>query len=520
MHDRIVPLIFRITLSLLSAVMYSLSFPPHDLWWMAWVTLVPLYFAVNGQSPSRAAFYGACFGLASTLCLFSWLFALPGFRWFHAILGGSYLALYPALWSAAVSLLGRSPLPLSWTAAASWIVLDYLKCTTGFLSMPWGSLAQSQHPVPVLLQFASLAGEHGVTFTVVLANMAIARLLFRRAWRESAVAALFVLSVFLFGLHRLTEPENGVTHGVTVVQPCIWPGEQRRGGGNSPLLDRLERFTAAGVSGSTDLVVWPETALLGLQTDTAARKRLFSMTEQRGISLVTGTSERVKFCDYRQDGSGKGTTKAYNSAWLIEGGLLKGEPYRKTRLVPFGEYLPLGDTIRWPAWFVRGAFDTVAGNEQRIFEVNSRLRCGILICWENMFAGIARSERLKGAELLVNISNDGWFGRSAAARQHNGASVLRAIENGVPVVVASNCGPSEIIDSRGRVVTALPDTHAPGACGASVTTGAAPPYYARHGDQFLWSATFMLLAAIVMAWRGTRDMAMMEETKRTGGDNL
>jgi len=485
---------------LLSAALLVLSFPGPDHGWLAWIALVPLLLACHGHGPAAVFPVGLLSGIAASLGIFSWMFAVPGFRWFHAALAALYLGSYCAVWCSGVSLGTRAGLPLALIAPVLWVALDFLRAHAGFLALPWASLAHSQHGNLAVLQISSMTGEAGVTFLLVLVNAAIAAFILKPGHIQPVAVGAVLASVVACGAWRLSADDKSPPFRVAVIQPCIWPGEQEKDPGQSNTLKKLDTLTAAAAASSPSLVAWPETAVLNLQSSPPIRQRLENLSRKSGAALMVGASERVKFTDHAlNESSGKGI-RSYNAAYLIRSGVADVEPYRKNRLVPFGEYLPLEGVFRWPSWFVGQGFNTVPGKERTLFRLSGPVTLGVLICWENLFPGIAREDVRLGARMLVNMVNDGWFGMTGASRQHNCASVLRAVENGVPVLVASNCGPSQVIDARGRVIASLPDSFSTGAVSADLRIGRQLTFYTRHGDFFAYICIALSMLAMLFAF--------------------
>lgn len=484
---------------MVSSALLVLSFPNPNQGWLAWVALVPLLVACDDLGPVASLPLGLMSGVFAALGIFSWMFAVPGFRCFHGGIAAMYLGLYTATWCAGVSLAKRTGFPLTMSAPVIWVALDFLKSHAGFLALPWASLAHSQHDNPVVLQVSSITGEHGVTYLLVLVNAAIASLVLKREYRQLLAAIAVLAAVVVYGTLQLSQDERAEPLMVAAVQPCIWPDEQLKDPGQSNTIRRLEAQTAAAAASSARLVVWPETAVLNLQSAPSIGQRLHQLSAKYGAALLVGASERVKFTDHALDDPARNGIRSYNAAYLIRPGLPDVEPYRKNRLVPFGEYLPLEGVFHWPSWFVGGGFNTIPGKELTLYRLPGPVTLGVLICWENMFPELARENVRFGARLLVNMVNDGWFGRTAASRQHNCASILRAVENGVPVIVASNCGPSQLVDARGRVLASLPDAFAPGTVSAGLTVGKHLTFYTRHGDYFAWICIGLSLLALLYA---------------------
>ena len=498
--------------ALLTPLFLTLSFPDHDQGWLIWVALVPLLAVCVRLRPARSFCLGLAVGMISMYGIFSWAFSIPGLRFFHGIAAAFYLGLYPAAWCAIVSSGRRIGVTPVIVAPVVWVSLDFLKAHAGFLSFPWGSLAHSQHHFPVVLQISAITGEYGVTFLIVLVNAAIASMLLKPSgYRQTVFAALAVVCVLIFGIFQLNTGLPSRYFRVAAIQPCISPGEQDRDPGQAYTLLGLEDLTTKAALSRPNLIVWPETAVLNLPSSPKIGGRLEDISRTHDIPLLIGASERVKFNNYSLDRASNQGVRSYNAAYLIHTATGPPQaPYRKNVLVPFGEYLPLSDTIKWPSWFIAEGFQTMPGDGFTIFTLKDGTRPGVLICWENLFPQLARNEVKAGADLLVNLVNDAWLGKKHAPAQHNSASVLRAVENGVPVIVASNWGPSLIIDPKGRTLQrtggSLRDTIT-----ADVPLQNKKTVYTRYGDLFAWICiTVMFLVFICIAVRS------ISLRKRTG----
>lgn len=487
--------------ALLTPLFLTLSFPDHDQGWLIWIALVPLLMVSAGLRPVRSFCLGLAVGMISMYGIFSWAFSIPGLRFFHGIAAAFYLGLYLAAWCAIVSSGRRVGIPPVIVAPAAWVSLDFLKAHAGFLSFPWGSLAHSQHHYPVVLQISAITGEYGVTFLIVLVNAAIASALLKPGgYRQQVLAALAVVCVLVFGIFQLSAGSPSRYYRVAAVQPCINPGEQDRDPGQKNTLLRLEDLTAKAILSRPNLIVWPETAVLNLPSSPKIVERLEDISRMHETPLLIGASERVKFNNYPLGRTSNQGLRSYNAAYLIHAATgPPQEPYRKNVLVPFGEYLPLSDTITWPSWFIAEGFQTVPGDGLTIFTLKDGTKSGVLICWENLFPQLARNEVRAGADILVNLVNDAWLGKKHAPAQHNSASVLRAVENGVPVIVASNWGPSLIIDPKGRILQRS-GGFLPYAITGDVALQNKKTVYTRYGDLFAWICiTILFLVFICIA---------------------
>lgn len=491
-----------------SGAAVALSFPSTDLGPLAWVALVPLLLVLRGASVGRAFLAGSLFGSAAGLGIYGWLFALPQFGLLHFTLLALYASLYPACWCVGVSLLSsrRGPGTTILVAPALWVALDLLRSHAGFLALPWATLGQSQHDNLPALQVAALGGEGAVTFLVVMANMAIASLLADRSSRGARLALATIVAAHVGGAIVLATPEVEPTLEVAAVQPAIGLAERDSTTGRAAIWDRLEALTReAMVTGeSPALVVWPETAVGDPRHNASLAARLGALSASVGMPIVAGAAETEKFAAAANDGLSTVERDAWNSAYLVAGGAVVGDPYRKRVLMPFGEYLPLRGTLDWSWLGVPDVADGQAGDGDAAFDIPGAsagpIRVATTICWESEFAALTRRSVADGARVMVQLTNDAWFGDTRAAAQHNMASVMRAVENRVPVVLASNTGPSQVIDSHGRIAARVEGHGRRGVASASVPLGAAGgTVYTRVGEAFSFACIAFVVACLAGA---------------------
>lgn len=492
----------RLGLALSSAVLLVVAFPSPDRGGLAWIALAPLAFACRDLRPIRAAGVGLLVGGGAAFGLCRWMFEVPGFGARHALLLALYLGLHPALWCLGLGRLVRGPLPLVLTASALWVALDYARAHAGPLAVAWATLAHSQHRNLPILQVASVAGEYGVTFLVVMASIALAQLVRDRDWRAAGAVALLVGGLHLAGALALDPPPSQLTMRVAVVQPSIHSSERATPEAYAASVERLVRLTRDAARTRPALIAWPETAVRRLAADLSLQARLGALALESGAPLAVGASDIEKFT---LSGGRELGSRVHNTAYLIEPGRPLGAPYRKMRLVPFGEYIPFEGVVPWPAWLAPGPINGVAGEVRRLFVLPNGTTLAMLICWENLFGDFVRGAVKDGAQLVVQLTNDSVFGPTAASRQHSLASILRAVENRVPVVIASNTGPSAIIDPWGRVLAELPRLFVEGVTVADVPLGGRPTLYTRWGDSFALAMAAVAALALAMGERRKED---------------
>jgi len=479
-----------IALALLSAALLVVSLPSPDIGWLGWGALVPILLAIQGLSPGRAAALGLLTGVLASFGMYGWLFEVPSFDLRHAVLLALYVGAYPAIWASATSWALRRDIPLLLCAPVLWLLIDYLRGHAGFLALPWGTLAQTQHRNLALLQTASMIGEHGVTFLVALGNAALAALCLRRERTYATVALLILVTAHAWGATELFSPASGRSIRVAALQPNIQVGDRTTEAGREANLARLERLTREAASARPDLIVWPESAIPGDVSDPALLHRLQQLSSDTAVPLILGAAEVEKFAT--GDNLLTIGRRLFNTAHLFQPSGATSAPYRKRMLVPFAEYVPHADVIPWPEWLAPHVTELTAGDSGQLFTIAPQMSVAALICWENLFSHLARESVNGGAQLLVQLTNDVWFGPTAAPRQHNLMSVMRAVENRVPVVIASNAGPSQLIDGYGRVVAATSNVFQESAITGAVALGGGGTVYSKTGD---WFVLFVLAGA-------------------------
>jgi apolipoprotein N-acyltransferase len=485
----------KIALALLTSILLTLSFPDFDQSWIAWFALVPLIFACHGQGPLNAFALGLLSGIGSVFGICHWIFEVPGFHVYHALPLALYCGVFPGLWCALQPLLRVRWMSMIILGPSLWVALDYLKAHAGFMAFPWATLAQSQHSNIAVIQLAKFTGEYGVTFLVVMASVALAEAFVEKKWKGIVVAAAAIALVYTWGFITLSDTQKEDKLKVVVVQPNILLSERKTAHGRADSLDRLEYLTIAAAAAEPALVVWPETAVRDLKRDSVLFARLKTISQTINAPILTGASEFMK-SSRKMDSRGNTVymdNYQYNSAHFITPGWSPAlAPYRKRILVPFGEYLPMASSFKWPSWLVPEVFNVLPGDGYKHFAIAEDRWVSPIICWENLFADYVRLLAREDTTLIVQLTNDNWFGKTAAPRQHNMASVFRAVENRIPVLIASNTGPSQIIDAFGRILSEVPHLFSEGVATAEVTLGYGKAFYTRNGDVF----AFMCMALI------------------------
>ena len=329
------------------------------------------------------------------------------------------------------------------------VVLEWLAAQLGPIGFPWHQLALTVTALPVLVQTADLAGAGGLAFIVATINVLLAMAWWTRRRRKVAlahveVAATVLFLVTLYGLHRLnTLPlEPGAI--VAVVQPNVTVDEKWTPSGQDAIVERTVRLAEQAIAEAhPGFIAWPETALPdAIRSHPGWAARVTQLARRSRSTVLTGGVDL--------EWSADGPPRRYNAALAFHPIAGTGVPivHRKQKLIPMVEWVPAGALDLSRTGF--GGF--TPGQATHVAD-SAMGRYGTLLCYELTFADMSRTLRRAGAEVLVTLSNDAWFGRTAAPHQHFAHATLRAVENRVTVVRAANTGVSGIVDPLGRVVT-------------------------------------------------------------------
>lgn len=483
-----------VLLALSGSVVFITSYPPWNVGVVAgWVTLVPLMVAAAGAPPMRAALLGWLFGLAAYAGVFAWLFAVPGFRWYHFLLLDAYLALYPALWCMVLARFAHGSVLAQVGLACAWVLTDYARAHAGFLALPWITLAQSQVDNIPLLQMASFFGEPAVTFLVVLGNLAIWNLLRGGGARVSAMCAVPALGAMIFGIYVLSNSRvDSNPHILAAAFGTEFPAQHAPPPDLKARLDAELAFLEHSIPVGVEIVVLPESALVNPRLFPTQVGKLQRLAKQNQTALVVGVAEATKFDNPTVDVQPSGPTLR-SGAWLITPESDVPQHYEKSLLVPFAEEVPLKQWLTWPTWLIQPIPEVARGPAPRSYPLQGGVRVGIMICWESLFAEHARTLVADDATVLLILANEGWFGTTAAGAQHNLTARIRAVETHRSVVVASNMGPSLVIDPFGRVIAQSSSDSEMHLAMATAPLFIEKSLYSRMGDIFAVGCGLFLL---------------------------
>lgn len=483
--------------ALLSSLLLVLAFPPFDLWWLGFIAVAPLMWAVTHADRARNGFLLG--GLTGTFFYF-------GSCWWatHSLItyGGiptpvAYLLIFiaAAIVGLPTGLFGwvlhyttrRKSLLGLWCAPLFWAATEYFRAEV--MQFGWNPLANTVALHPILISPARFGGSHLVGATLVMFAVLAVLPLHDRRQTVKAALGMVVLGGAIYGVNYLDREIifklGAGSISISAVQPMA-PIDTDDPAEYEAALARQRTLARQGLtSAELKLVILPEsqTAIDLTVPDQELLADIRKLNDE-GVYVLTNATRRV----------GK---KFTNLAVMFQPNGQRIE-YQKVKLMPFGEYVPFRQYL--PFEFTPLSVDAAEGERPVVLPVGNELKVGAAICFESAFPNLHRYLRRQGAGFFVNIANDGWFGPTPGSDQHLRHLVLRAAENGCPVVRVTNTGTSCLIDSRGRVLEVLPKQQpAVGAwrLNTSQFKESRMTFYTRYGDVFAWLC--LVGAAFVIA---------------------
>lgn len=543
-------------LAFFSGILICLSFPKWNLWFLAWVALIPLFYAIENLSFKKSFFLGWLTGTTAFCGILYWIvptFQAAGVHIFVGVLStfllASYVGLYLGLFAGISQKFSRKfPFPFYLiSSCALWVALEYARSHL-FTGFPWGLLGYSQWKVPFLIQISEWTAVYGVSAIIIFFNLWMGTTLPK--WSRIHFYSFLVYFIFLVvNLILLMDSKKFKSYrnerlSVAVLQGNIDQYKKWDSAFVKEILQTYRHLSEKACRQTTQspnrliaqapsLIVWPETALPGwlLPAGTALlpqEKWLAEWTEE--TVKKTGTCNLIGAVT-RENG------KNYNSAFLFDAGGKNRERYDKIHLVPFGEFVPFQSYLgRWigvlnelggfypgknqkiveipikppspPATIPSGRQPSPSrGEEVKVRVINGMTeelstKLGVSICYEAIFPELIRKQVFAGAEILVNMTNDGWYLDTAAPEQHFSMNVFRAVENRRYLVRAANTGISGVI---------LPDGSLPRVSklnekiviSSTVEPSQKKTFYTLYGNLFAWLCCGISLVGILFSLRSS-----------------
>jgi apolipoprotein N-acyltransferase len=497
-------------LAVLSAALLVFSFPDFNLWPLAWVGFIPLFLAI-ARRPSRGRafllgwitgtlfFYGSCYWLTHAMIRYG---GIPTWVAYLLIIPPTVIAgLFPALCSMTLArVVARWGARALFVAPLLWVTFEWARL--GLIGQLWNAIGYSQAYVPSLIQTARWGGVYAVGFFIVMMNAALAYALLQRNARALKVAAATILCVlviiFLSTLRTvvITSDIRKPDAVIVAVQPNVPMDQQKSIAETAALMERHYSLSESGLSKEGDelsglprIVIWPESPMyFSYAQDSEFRELVARFAAKNRASVIFNAMEPAP----------AGGT--YNSAVMVnqEGRLVA--QYDKIRLLPFGEYVPLPRWLPGVSSIPAMVGDFTPGAEYTLMPLGDA-RAGVFICFESAFPSISRHFAEDGADVLVNISNDGYLGQTPVMRQHLANTIFRAVENSRPVVRVTNTGITAYITERGNVMDATEGFQPAVRTWTVSRSFQGKTFYTRFGDVFVGLCALISLVVALTSWR-------------------
>ena len=505
--------VFKIGGAILTGLLLTASFPDMGRSYIAWFALVPLMGAIREGSPLAAFRLGLLGGMVHYLSLIYWI--IPCLRNYGMLplylsvaillLFSAYLSLFIAGFAAILNWTCRSVKMLLFAAPVIWVACEYIRANL-FTGFPWELFGYSQFRITPLIQFADILGVYGVSWLLVLGNCSILCLVLalrKSNWHKSPLTrnkvltawACFILvlaSFWGYGVRRLETIEAQAAKAplkrVAVIQGNIPQEKKWDTAFQLATVDRYLDMSRREAAADPELIVWPETALpFYFGHNAPLTNRVFRGIAATGADYIVSSPSFIR----------QGDTVAYrNRAFMVSSreGCITGI-YDKAHLVPFGEYVPLKAWLPFLGKLVAQVGDFTPGEQGIALEWENH-RIGMLICYELIFPYLSRESTRNGANLLVSITNDAWYGKTSAPYQHFSMGVFRAVENRRTLARSANTGISGFIEPTGKISATTPIFE------EAALTGTVPlmqisTLYTRFGDWFSLACVILSFAMMI-----------------------
>lgn len=417
-----------------------------------------------------------------------------GLPWFVSVavaaLLVAYLAIYPGLFAVLLAgVLRRLGLAGLWFVPPLWVATEWLRASLG-PGFPWVQLGASQATVLPVIQLTSVVGLYGLSALLALVSTAavVVTMNRARALRSAVAVALLAAGVVAWGGWRVSHGallRSGAEVRVGLVQGSI-PQEQKWDPRFSQdIVTRYLGLSRQVLAEGAELVIWPESSTpFPLDTGAPLAAPIRALAVEAATPFIIGS-------DLIEAGGPGEPGRYYNAAALIGADGVTRQWYRKIKLAPFGEYVPLKSLLFFVGPLVEKVSDFTPGTDAAVFDAGGR-RVSVAICYESVYPSLARDFVNNGSTLLATITNDAWFGRTSAPYQHFEQGAIRAVEQGRFIVRAANTGISGAVDPYGRVLAATP-LFEPRALTVDVRLLTERTIYNRIGDVAVWASLAVAL---------------------------
>jgi apolipoprotein N-acyltransferase len=496
----------EVLFSLLSGILLVLSFPNFDLEFLAWFALIPLFFSIEGKGLYPSFKLGFLTGFISFLGILYWIvIAVHTYGNIPLVMSVLILLLlvaYLSLFIGAFTLLTRfiqirSGLQNFFFIPITWVALEYLRSflLTGF---PWANLGYSQYLNLPFIQMADITGSYGLSFVILLVNATLFKVL--QQWskrtfpfKEVIITVILLLGFLIYGYFKMRSVDHQMTQDpplkVGLVQGNI---DQSIKWDESFQMETLKIYDKLSlrVSGEKpDLIIWPETATPFFFQDAKEYQPFILDIPKKTNAFLLFGSPSYKILREKAN--------HYNSAYLVSPSGERIGKYDKIHLVPFGEYVPMQNLLFFLGSLGEGIGDFKSGKEIFNFSLPQG-KFGVVICFEIIFPDLCRRFVKSGANFLVTITNDAWFGRTSAPYQHISIATFRAVENRVYIARAANTGITGLIDPKGKIVN-QGEIFTEEAINGTIRLSSQKTFYTLYGDIFAWVCSILAILLVAHA---------------------
>ncbi len=501
-------------LPLIAGLFYSLCQSPfnhvtHPVFFLfpfiSFIIVIPLFVFSLEEPLKRAALKTYLFGITASLTQFYWLANVTLEGLWHLIMlalfaltlfiGLLYL-LYGMLFRFIAKRFGSFYLILF---PVVWIIIEYVR-TLGDMSFPWALLGYALTPILALAQLASITGVYGLSFIIIFGNIIILELIISVYKNHQIKLKLFQLGIFslvlillaLWGGSRLKSHSNfNKTLRIALIQNNMDQGNWNGMVSLDTSMAITEQLLITAAERNPDLIILPESGVYCyLERSRRARARVIGWSSLIRVPMIFGTLHFKRESDnpyYKY--------KVYNAVFSFDVGYSGFEHYYKIKLVPFSEALPFEGAFPILSRVNLGESDFHRGSEEKLLTIRNKYYAAPFICYEIIYPDFVRRRVNNGANLLINVTNDGWWGRSNGPFHHATMARMRSIENGVSLARCANSGISMLVDPVGRIIDKK------GLYKRAVLTGSIPyeridTFYSKFGDWIIRTALIIFILAI------------------------
>ncbi|MFH1379997.1 MAG: apolipoprotein N-acyltransferase [bacterium] len=499
-------ILIKSLLGIATGFLLIVSFPKADLWFCAWVSFIPLLISLKNTDYKQSFFIGFFSGFAACLGIFYWIvvaIVTDGNSIFLGLAGLGALSAYMALYYGIFAMLfswgtnQNFSYVLPFYGACLWVVLEYIRMYL-FTGFPWLLLGYSQWQVISVIHIARFGGVYIISFLIMWGNIVLFQLMHKKNYMKPKymfqflTCAVCIALIAVYGKISAGKIQNDLLRSDTksvsfsLLQGNIDQYRKWDETYEKDIYESYQSLTWNAVLNNPELIIWPETSFPGFFEEREKRSWLNNLVKSSKTFHLVSAASVVK-------------NKYYNSAFLLDPAAKLAGKYNKKHLVLFGEKVPfagiLGKFIKVLndlGGFNEGQGKTIIpytnGNEIRIL--------GVSICFEAIFPGLIRQSVKDGAQVLINLTNDAWYLKSAAGYQHLIMNVFRAVENNRYLLRCANTGISAVIDPTGRIVSQtklFERTFLPSTCSLNTSV----TFYTKRGDIFVWVCLIFLAALCI-----------------------